>query len=154
LYLTPTSDETALMDASLLHRVYKLINGIIHPIEFPDVPYGSAGNQVRNLCPVTKLDISMQPGNSKFISALGAKWYHDHKISVFEKILLPYLKDQRPGKPPEQQFIEIAHNIRNADSNPRNNARRAVKKILDDKHCLFDNRELIDRNKLEAAGLL
>jgi hypothetical protein len=51
-----------------------------------------------------------------------------------------------------KQCREIAHSIRNSISNPRNNTKKAIKKLLNEKDCLFSNRNLIDKNKMIQAG--
>ena len=52
----------------------------------------------------------------------------------------------------KSQFKQIAHSIRNTESNPRNNTRRAIKKLLND-NSLFNNLQLIDKNKIQEAGM-
>lgn len=93
----------------------------------------------------------MQPKNSKFLSVTGVKWYFKHDRKTYVKILQPLLSPRCLNKELEYQFKSIAHKVRNSDSNPRNNARRAIKKLLEDESCLFDNTKLIDKNKLSRA---
>lgn len=140
------------MENTLIHKVYYLINEFIHPNGTSDISPSELSIDHAKVCPVTGLDISMQPKNSKFISPLGVQWYHTHRRELFRQKLLPYLHHRDKNNPQEQQFTEIAHNIRNADSNPRNNTRRKIKKILDDQNCLFNNLELIDSKKMKEAG--
>lgn len=142
------------MESTFLHKVYTIINGFMHHHEFGSSSSEHFSMARSKACPVTGLDISMQPRNSKFISPLGVQWYFTHHMKQFKQKLLPFLHHKDKNKPLDQQFVEIAHNIRNADSNPRNNTRRAIKRILDDKNCLFNNRELIDKRKLKEAGLV
>ena len=84
---------------------------------------------------------------------MGVKWYYEHKPRIFKKVLEPKISDYWKDRPLEIQFREIAHAIRNTDSNPRNSTKRAVNKLLQDKETLFDNTLLIDRNKLKKVGL-
>jgi len=112
----------------------------------------SAAGKIKT-CPVTGLDISMQPRNSKFLSYTGVKWYYNNDFQTYKKILEPVLKKSWKYKPLKDQFKEIAHIVRNKDSNPRNNIKRILKRILSDKNTLFNNVNLIDKNKLKKAGL-
>jgi len=130
------------MKNSFADKVYEFVNHIIH----------GTGHGTR-VCPVTGLDISMQPRNSKFLSYTGVKWYYDHNRKVFDKYLLSRLTDHFKNDGPDIQFREIAHSIRNSDSNPRNNSRRAIRRLLDNSdNTLFNNLDLIDKSKLENAG--
>lgn len=142
------------MEDNFLHKVYTIINDFIHHNETGKTDPQKLKNIQKKICPVTRLDISMQPQNSKFISSTGVTWYYEHQYRIFEERLLPFLTDHWKNKPVEKQFKEIAHNVRNTISNPRNNAKRAIKKILDDKNCLFNNLDLIDKRKLKEVGML
>jgi hypothetical protein len=136
------------MENNLINKVYDFFNHIIHPNELkPDQ------EQLIKRCPVTGLDISMQPKNSKFITISGIMWYYKHEIEIYYQFLAIRLNKNYQKKDLKSQFRMIAHSIRNEDSNPRNNTRRAVKKLLNDKNSLFNNQALIDKNKLLEAGL-
>ena len=130
------------MKNTLVDKVYEFVNHIMH----------GTGHSSK-ICPVTGLDISMQPGNSKFLSFTGVKWYFEHHRKVFDKVLYSRLTDHFKNADLYLQFREIAHSIRNSDSNPRNNSRRAIQKVLSERDCLFDNLELIDKRKLKEAGM-
>lgn len=136
------------MENQLLHKVYTFFEVLIHPEKRP----------VKKLkikrCPVTGLDISMQPKNSKFISYSGVKWYHENNHEVYKNLLEPKLTGTWKDKPLTRQFKEIAHAIRNSDSNPRNNTRRRVNRIIHEQNTLFSNIKLIDKKKLREAGLV
>ena len=95
----------------------------------------------------------MQPKNSKFLSYTGVKWYYENDFTTYKNILEPVLKKSWKYKPLKDQFKEIAHITRNKDSNPRNNIRRILNRILSDNNTLFNNQNLIDKNKLKKAGL-
>ena len=140
------------MENNLIYKVYDFFNHIIHP---HDIKYFSASSEVMSekICPVTELDISMQPRNSKFLSSSGVKWYYENDRKIFDKALAPKLTESFKSKDINMQFREIAHSIRNADSNPRNNTRRAIQKLLDEKDSLFNNIQLIDKTKLREAGM-
>ncbi len=136
------------MENTLLHKVYELVNQIIH---LNDLRHGK-DSQVKK-CPITGLDISMQPKNSKFLSYTGVKWYFEHDRKIYLNQLAPRLTASCRKKDIYKQFREIAHSIRNADSNPRNNTRRAIQRLLKEDNSLFNNLQLIDRNKLKEAGI-
>ncbi|MFC2151938.1 hypothetical protein ACFLSE_05365 [Bacteroidota bacterium] len=138
------------MENNLIYKVYEFFNYIIHP---HDIKLSSEGVRLEKICPVTGLDISMQPRNSKFLSTSGVKWYYENDKKIFDKTLAPRLTERCKDKDVNKQFRAIAHSIRNADSNPRNNTRRAIRKLLDDKYILFNNMQLIDKTKLQEAGM-
>lgn len=142
------------MEENFLHKVYDFVNQIIHLDDLKLFSEDSKETSPVKRCPVTGLDISMQPKNSKFLSYTGVKWYYEHDFSTYKKVLAPKLHDHTPGKEIDLQFREIAHTIRNSDSNPRNNTKRAIRRILDDQSSLFNNMELIDKKKLKDAGYI
>jgi hypothetical protein len=136
------------MEYQLLSKVYSIIEVLIHPGKRPQRKL-----KVKR-CPVSGLDISMQPKNSKFLSYSGVKWYYENKHEIYKNLLEPKLTGTWKDRPLNRQFKEIAHAIRNSDSNPRNNTKRAVKRILHDQNTLFSNISLIDKKKLREAGLV
>lgn len=141
------------MEQNLFNRVYDFVQYIMH---LNDTGYSSLRTSNTSLikkCPVTRLDISMQPKNSKFLSYKGVQWYYEHDRETYEKLLLPRLTENYRDMDIKIQFREIAHSIRNTDSNPRNNTRRAIHKLLSEEGSLFDNLQLIDKSKLKEAGI-
>ena len=136
------------MEYHLLNKVYTFFEVLIHPEK------RSVKRRKVKRCPVTGLDISMQPKNSKFLSFSGVKWYYENKQEIYKNILEPKLTGTWKDKPQSRQFKEIAHAIRNSDSNPRNNIKRRVNRILHDQNTLFSNIKLIDKKKLREAGLV
>ncbi len=137
------------MENILFDRVHSFIDALLHYSR----QQHDHGNHVKKICPVTGLDLSMQPPNTKFLSATGVKWYYSHDFKTFKKKLEPLLTEHWKEMPLDLRFREIAHAVRNTDSNPRNNTKRAVDRILSDKNTLFDNSRLIDKNRLKEAGL-
>lgn len=136
------------MEQSIINKVYDYINQIIHPSENSKVI-----NQKIKRCPVTGLDISMQAKYTKFLTASGVEWYYMHEREIYYQFLSIHLSPESLNKDMKSQYKQIAHNIRNVESNKRNNAKRAIQKLLDDKSSLFNNLQLIDKNKLKDAGL-
>jgi len=140
------------MENSLIYKVYDFFNHIIHP---HDIRFSSASSEVisEKICPVTGLDISMQPKNSKFLSTSGIVWYYKNEREIYHQFLAVRLTENLKNKDLRYQFKGIAHSIRNCDSNPRNNTKRAIQKLLDEKDSLFNNMQLIDKTKLKEAGM-
>ncbi|MBN2612511.1 MAG: hypothetical protein JXB00_13220 [Bacteroidales bacterium] len=135
------------MEYLAVNKAHFVIDLIMHPWKHL---HRSSSKKV---CPVTGLDISMQPGNSKFLSYSGVKWYYNHRFEIYKNVLEPKLNTSLKDMPPDIKFREIAHAVRNTDSNQRNNARRKITRILEDKNTLFDNYRLIDQSLLKKAGL-
>lgn len=131
----------------MLNRIYTFIDTLVHSDK------RSVEKHTNRRCPVTSLDISMQPGHSKFLSYTGVKWYYANVQETYQKILEPRLPISWKDQSQDKQFREIAHAIRNSDSNPRNNTRKILNKLLQEKNTLFDNISLIDKRKLKEAGL-
>ena len=148
-----------MMSDNVLNKVYSSLIRIFQhhetheKIEYkPEKSQKSVTGKIKT-CPITGLDISMQPKNSKFLSYTGVKWYYDNDFETYKNNLEPLLKKSWKYKPFKDQFKEIAHIVRNKDSNPRNNIRRILNRILSDNNTLFNNVNLIDKNKLKKAGL-
>lgn len=141
------------MENNLIYKVYDFFNNMI---QSHDIKLFSSSSDVVNsekICPITKLDISMQSKNSKFLSTSGVKWYFENNRKVYDVRLAPILTESSKNKDISVQFSEIAHSIRNSDSNPRNNTKRAIRKLLNEHNSLFNNLQLIDKQKLQEAGM-
>ena len=136
------------MENKVLTRVFDFLNHMIHPA---DLKLSKVSDSKR--CPVTGLDISMQPKHTKFMSTSGIKWYYRYEREIYHQFLGVRLSKRSISKGLNTQFRFIAHSIRNAESNPRNNTKRAIKKLLNDKNLLFNNLTLIDKAKLNQAGI-
>ena len=77
-------------------------------------------NEVKkNICKVTGFNISMQKENSILLSHTGLKYYYKTDKRIFEQIKRRYLSKIWFKSDFETQIKEIAHNIRNTDSNQR-----------------------------------
>jgi hypothetical protein len=148
-----------MMSDNILNKVYYNIIRIFQHHDKDDIiDYKPAESEKSvtgkiKTCPITGLDISMQPKNSKFLSYTGVKWYYNNDFETYKNILEPKLKKSWKYKPLKDRFKEIAHIVRNKDSNPRNNIRRILNRILSDNNTLFNNQNLIDKNKLKKAGI-
>ena len=145
-----------MMSDNILNKLYSNIIRIFQhhgaSDHKPGKPRKSTAPKIKT-CPVTGLDISMQPKNSKFLSYTGVKWYYNNDFQTYKNILEPVLRKSWKYKPLKDQFKEIAHIVRNRDSNPRNNIKRVLNRILSDNNTLFNNRNLIDKKKLKKAGI-
>ena len=73
------------------------------------------------LCMVTKLDITMQKKTSKFICSAGLRWYSENEPEMYQRLAKEYLAKDKRVLPLQEQFYYIAHNIRNAKTNPEHN---------------------------------
>ena len=144
------------MSNNVINKVYSNIKRIFYhhqTIDHKPVSIKKSKTSKNKTCPITGLDISMQPKNSKFLSYTGVKWYYNNDSQTYRNILEPVLRKSWKYKPLNDQFKEIAHIIRNKDSNPRNNIKRVLNRILSENNTLFNNTKLIDRNKLKQVGL-
>ena len=75
-------------------------------------------NEVKKrLCKVTGFNISMQKYDSILLSHTGLKYYFKTDKKIFEQIKRKYLSKRWRTADSETQIKEIAHNIRNANSN-------------------------------------
>ncbi|MCK5169918.1 MAG: hypothetical protein KAQ75_08565, partial [Bacteroidales bacterium] len=108
------------MENKLIYKVYDFFNNIIHPHDFK-----LSSTPIVKRCLVTGLDISMQPKNSKFLSTSGIMWYYKNEREIYHQFLAVRLTENLKNKDLRYQFKGIAHSIRNCDSNPRNNTKRA-----------------------------
>jgi hypothetical protein len=140
------------MDNKLINKVCDFVNHLVHLNEKPSYFSTKKSSTIKKTCPVTGLDISMQPKNSRFLSYTGVKWYYENDIDTFN-LLLSRLSPLSKNKTLHEQFMSIAHSVRNEESNPRNYTRRKIEKLLLERNCLFNNKQLIDRNKMQQAGL-
>jgi hypothetical protein len=145
------------MNPDVLNRVYKALSGIIHwndPGNANHIRKKRQDIQKMKMCKITGLNISMQPDSSKFLSRTGVEWYYRNDPELYKSMLEPRLQEHWKKEPLEVQFREIAHLIRDEDSNRRHSTRRQIDKILQEKNVLFDNYKLIAKDKLKAAGMI
>ena len=78
-------------------------------------------HQNNRVCLVTGLDISMQKKGSKFLCFGGLKYYKENEPETFDFLTKKYLTDKMKMRTIEDQIYFIAHNIRNAKTNPIHN---------------------------------
>ena len=78
-------------------------------------------------CKVTGFNISMQKENSILLSHTGLKYYYNTDKRIFEQIKRRYLTKIWFKSNFETQIKEIAHNIRNTNSNRKIKQKRIYK---------------------------
>jgi hypothetical protein len=76
------------------------------------------------LCKVTGFNIEMQKNDSVLLSHTGLKYYYKKDKKIFEQLKRKYLSIKWHQSIFEIQIKELAHNIRNTDSNQRNKQNR------------------------------
>ena len=81
-------------------------------------------------CPVTGYDITHQRANTRYVSASSVRMWYDLDRERFSELAGQFLKPKQAGADLKKQCVSIAHNIRNADTNPRNNPVRRLKKYV------------------------
>jgi hypothetical protein len=76
------------------------------------------------VCKVTGLNISMQRDDSLMISHVGLKYYLSNEPQKFNELRQSFLSDNWREADLKTQIRELAHNIRNNDSNQRISQRK------------------------------
>jgi hypothetical protein len=71
----------------------------------------------RRICLVTSLNISMQKNDSILLSHTGIRYYKKTDAKVYNEIKRRYLPSTWNNADTEKQIKELAHNIRNINSN-------------------------------------
>jgi len=90
----------------------------------------------QRVCIVTGIDISEQGNGSKFLSTNSVlKIYYSNK-DLFAELQNKY-GSNKDGLKPEELSYYISHNIRNSDSNPRNNYNKKIREY-EEQTFLFD----------------
>ncbi len=80
-------------------------------------------NCYSRICPITKVDISMQKDDSRFLSTTGLRWLKDNELKKYDDLRKRYLS--RSGvagvhtKYEEDEIYHLAKQIRNTYNNPR-----------------------------------
>ena len=113
------------MEESFLHKVYNLLNNIIHLNELKSFSQIESTPATGKHCPITGLDISMQPKNSKFLSYTGVKWYHENDFVTKEPTAVPL------AGPANKQGRIVADNIAGRKSEFVGVTGAAVVKVFD-----------------------
>lgn len=101
-------------------------------------------------CKVTGLGISMQKKGSRFLNIKGIRYLYKNNRQEYNK-LLSELPVKWHSAPLKIQEYKIAHHVRDKFFNRRNSTRRAINKMCS-KPALFDNRQLISKEKLRIAN--
>ena len=85
-------------------------------------------------CKITGIDISHQKGDSKFLSMATIRTLSETEPETFKYLLLNFSPKKPNMLTREKLWMEIAHNIRNRDSNKRH---ELIRKTLLYKNSLF-----------------
>lgn len=75
----------------------------------------------KKICGTTGYDISMQKPNSKYLCLVGIRHYKKSFPDLYRQLEENYLSERMMNRSTEERVYYIAHNIRNIDSNRRNN---------------------------------
>ena len=87
-------------------------------------------DQPTRYCLVTGLDITHQPTNTRFVSTSTVRRWYDFDRHTFDTLAGRFLTLKQAGADLDKQCYHIAHNIRNAHTNPRNNPIRRLKRYV------------------------
>ena len=79
-------------------------------------------------CKTTGLDITHQRAGTVFVTTLTVRLWYDVERGRFDALADEYLTPKQAGADLDKRCYHIAHNIRNVDSNQRNNPVRVLKK--------------------------
>ena len=99
----------------------------------------------KRLCTITKIDISNQKERSNFLSENSIYQLFLNDKETYLNLEHEYLSNLKRKLPIKNKCYYIAHNIRNFDSNKRNNLKRKINKY-DNKETLFNMMELVQLN--------
>ncbi|SNB15552.1 conserved hypothetical protein [Flavobacterium psychrophilum] len=87
----------------------------------------NSNNTKNTLCKVTGFNIEMQKNDSVLLSHTGLKYYYKTDKKIFEQLKRKYLSKKWHKSNFEIQIKELAHNIRNANSNQTIKQKRIYK---------------------------
>lgn len=120
-----------------------------------DCLYNSIGAIIPNIrvCKITGLTIQHQRPGTVFLTVDSIREIYFNDRGTFDTVLLPRLPERYRNAPEAVQFTKIYKSIKNADSNPRNHAKEAVKRLTENP-SLFDNLQLIRPDVLQLAGVI
>lgn len=114
-------------------NIYELVQGHTNIIsDLVPVQNDSANQGNKRLCVITGIDISHQKDSSKFLSEHSVKQFLDSDPESFEKLKLKFCPNY-DRKEIDQICYDIAHNIRNSESNFKQQIQTRKKNIQN--HC-------------------
>lgn len=79
-------------------------------------------------CIITGCDITMQKKNSKFLFITGLKYIRDNDTQLYRNLQRRFLTEKGKRQTENEQMKRICKNIRNTESNARNNRRTFEKR--------------------------
>ena len=110
-------------------------------------PYIYIHNVAPRKCKITGIDITHQKGESKFLSQASIKRIFETEPETFKSLLKQFSPRQPETMTFDKLCLEIAHNIRNIDSNRRHEINR---KTTIYKNSLFPLSEIDSRYKANS----
>jgi len=106
----------------------------------------------KKYCIVSGYEIIYPRPDSKYLKTRDVKFYHENDHSVYANLFKRIARSKYRNASLEEQYREIAHNIRNNERNPPNNTKRDILKVLQ-RPSLFDTLPYIDPEKRRIAGI-
>lgn len=97
----------------------------------------SDSDRRKRICIITGLDISMQRKGSRYLCINGLRYIVKNKPEVYDLLVEKYLTEDKRGTDIETQFYYLAHNIRNAQNNPKHNRKRFENRNYNDSQLRF-----------------
>ena len=88
----------------------------------------SGGESSMRFCIVTGCEITHQRAGTRFVTTSTVRLWYDVERGRFDALADQYLTPKQAGANLDKRCYHIAHNIRNAYTNPRNNPVRVLKK--------------------------
>ena len=105
-------------------------SGVDYATNRPGNNARKSDTQKKNVCSVTGVSLPSAPGR-RFVSATMLR-SDDDLMMTLDNQHRQYAKGSK-----EEQYSRVAHNIRNRDSNPRNNLRRKINRLIEERKNSF-----------------
>ncbi|WP_132117586.1 hypothetical protein [Arundinibacter roseus] len=124
---SPTAERLHKLAAELIATKWEILSNPIVPLLHYtlNVEMGQSIIPTAKECPITGIDISDQKGSSRYLSERTLK--SDPELL---KSLPVTIGQQRRRKHHHPEEYYVAHNIRNAASNPRNSIKRRIERAV------------------------
>ncbi|MBO0949459.1 hypothetical protein [Fibrella forsythiae] len=113
----------------ILDKPITSFRAINHGREIPDDAMQTPLTEPRR-CIVTGLNIDDQRGAKRYVSTSTVRKLYEHDRATFDALAGRYLSAKQAGANLDKQCYHIAHNIRNAYTNPRNNPVARLRKYV------------------------
>lgn len=115
-------------------------------------PIDKGGNrqdfpQQERRCKITGLNLNIGIPQNDVLSKKGVEYYYHNHRNVFDEVLYPRLSERMKSASLDRQFQAIAHSLRNARSNPRNNLKRSLEDREQGVLMLFSFSDMLREDK-------